>query len=96
MDKILPGRPTRPYFSLPQAEGEGEEQQRRRQLQRRAWPPGGWTTTFWAFMALFFASTTTWLAAELHAVRKHGSFATGFRRELGPSALPAQKRGFPS
>lgn len=34
-------------------------------------------------MSLFFACTTTWLTAELHAVRKHGSFAQGFRSELG-------------
>ncbi|KAK3349073.1 hypothetical protein B0T25DRAFT_481486 [Lasiosphaeria hispida] len=33
-------------------------------------------------MTLFFAATTAWLTAELHAVRNHGSFAAGFRREL--------------
>lgn len=40
-------------------------------------------------MSLFFACTTTWLTAELHAVRKQGSFAKGFRNELGEfSILP--------
>lgn len=84
---------SKPYFSLPQAEDGPEplqsqqEKQNRQQQQRSLWP--GKTLSFWIFMSLFFACTTTWLTAELHAVRKHGSFAQGFRSELGESHLGA-------
>ncbi|KAK3949211.1 hypothetical protein QBC32DRAFT_176948, partial [Pseudoneurospora amorphoporcata] len=82
-----------PYFSLPQAEQDGDSgplhpqqekgQQQHEQQRRRSplcWPSKA--LTFWIFMSLFFACTTTWLTAELHAVRKEGSFAKGFRGEL--------------
>ena len=77
---------SKPYFSLPQAE-DGEplqpqpEKGQQQQRQRSIWPSK--VLTFWIFMSLFFACTTTWLTAELHAVRKQGSFARGFRNELG-------------
>ncbi|EAA30500.3 hypothetical protein GE21DRAFT_10623 [Neurospora crassa] len=77
-----------PYFSLPQAEdgpeplqSQQEKRNQRQQQQQSIWPSKT-LLSFWIFMSLFFACTTTWLTAELHAVRKHGSFAQGFRSEL--------------
>ncbi|KAK3935486.1 hypothetical protein QBC46DRAFT_397382 [Diplogelasinospora grovesii] len=69
------------YFSLPQAETEQDGSPRPPQPRPRSRLPS-WTTTFWVFMTLFFAATTTWLTTELHAIREQGSFATGFRKEL--------------
>jgi hypothetical protein len=81
-NKYIPGLSSKSYISVPQAEDDdlNTAQRPQRSLRARVWP--GWVMSFWIFMALFFA-TTVWLTAELHSVRKQGSFAKGFRKELG-------------